>query len=283
MDNSLLLGLLAKGGGGGGSPEGSAIKSTGEAAGEVLMTDGAGGAVWTPDMTDTEIDLLFIEKGAILKMNLDGTERSYRVLKNVSGSVFEVLGMFSTGSVAYNTTSTTDTFSDGTVGQKYAGSDLDTALNTTWYNTLSADAKEAIVDKNVVQDMWYSSGAGDPDYAYKNVNEDKTISPKSGATLAAGSRHVYTIKTQDVIDYLEATPQMTTSNTTLTSANIKTMVQGTGATLYAWLMTAAATPSGSAWNYMGETGKIDTGTVGNSRSALPVFQIDLSKITYTEV
>ena len=72
MDNSLLLGLLAKGGG---SPEGSAIKSTGEAAGKVLMTDGADGAVWAPDMTDADIDVMFIEKGSILTMNLDGTDR----------------------------------------------------------------------------------------------------------------------------------------------------------------------------------------------------------------
>lgn len=267
----------------GGSSKASEIDTESATAGQLLGTDGSGNTEWESPMTDDDVDMLFIEKGTILKMNLDGTERQYRVLKNVSGSVFEVLGMFSVGSVAYNTTSTTDTFSDGTVGQKYAGSTLDTALNTTWYNTLTSTAKEAIVDKNVIQDMWYRSGGGDPDYAYKDESSNDTVSPKSGAALAVGSRHVYTIKTQDVIDYLEATPQMTTSNTTLTSANIKTMVQGTGATIYAWFMTASAVSGAQVWSYMGETGKIDVGNIANSRGALPALQIDLSKITYTEV
>ena len=278
MDNSLLLGLLAKGGGGG-SPEGSAIKSTGEAAGEVLMTDGAGGAVWTPDMTDTEIDLLFIEKGAILKMNLDGTERSYRVLKNVSGSVFEVLGMFAAANyVYYNQTSTTATFADGSTGQKYAGGSLDNFF-TGWFNTLTSDAKAAIVDKNIVQDMWWGSNNGDPDYwgSYGGTSVYQ-VSLKAGATLAIGDRHVYALSIQDIIDYLEVTPQMTFQNTTLNDTNLKAFLGDVNATC--WLRSANANFSGKAC-LVQSSQQLSYDDATDDKKAYPAFQIDLSKIEFS--
>ena len=89
------------------------------------------------------------KKGSIIKMNLDGTERQYRVL-NVNGNVCKVMGMWDDLTSAYNSTSTTATFGS-TTAQKYEGSTLDTYLNTTWYNTLSNTVKAAIVPENVVQ------------------------------------------------------------------------------------------------------------------------------------
>lgn len=241
-------------------------------------------------MTDEDVDMLFIEKGTILKMNLDGTERQYRVLKNVSGSVFEVLGMFSTGSVHFSSSqSSTDTFADGSVGQKYAGETLDIALNTTWYNTLSSAAKEAIVDKNIVQDMWRADGNGNPSY-YGMESSQYRISLQSGATLAIGDRHVYALSVQDVIDYLDVTPQMHSYNTTLTGENLKEMFFGTETAFTAWFRSAntSANPSVTD-NVTGlrtsvQAPYIGTTWRGNSNTAaVPAFQIDLSKITYTEV
>lgn len=73
-----------------------------------------------------------------------GTNNQYRVL-NISGTVAEVVAMFDI--------STSQKFSSSS--QTYSGSLLDTALNTTWYNTLSTTAKAAIVDKTFKQDSWY--------------------------------------------------------------------------------------------------------------------------------
>jgi len=99
-------------------------------------------------------------KGSIIKMNLDGTERQYRVL-SVNGSVCKVMGMFDDFTSKYNETSTTTTFGS-TTAQKYEGSTLDTYLNTTWYSTLTSAAKAAIVPENVVQ------------YCYKYYDEPNT-------------------------------------------------------------------------------------------------------------
>ena len=275
------------GNGGGGSPEGTAVKSTGESAGEVLMTNGEGGAVWTPDMTDTEIELLFLEKGTVISMNLDGTDRNYRVIKKVSGSVVEVLTQFDPfgdTTTKYNETSTEETFSDGSVGQKYAGSTVDTAINTTWYNTLSSTAKAAIVDKNIVQDMWYTnSSSGDPDYR----TASKTTSKKATATLAVGNRHIYLLSVQDMIDYLEVTPEMTAENTTWTQDSFRTMFGYDSSSAYQyWVSSARATsstPNVTGIYIAMNACYPDYINVTSFCRVRPAFQIDLSKISYTEV
>lgn len=95
------------------------------------------------------------KKGDLLNIDLDGNgAKQYRVL-SMNGDVAKLLGMddISTSQV-YNTTSKTGTFVGGTTGQLYAGSDLDTYLNVTWYNTLSNTAKAAIVPESRTQYMY---------------------------------------------------------------------------------------------------------------------------------
>lgn len=261
----------------GGSSKASEIDTESATAGQLLGTDGSGNTEWESPMTDSDVDMLFIEKGTILQMNLDGTDRQYRVLKNVSGSVFEVVGMFrAINYLAYNTTSTMTTFSNGSNYQKYEGSTLDTALNTTWYNNLSADAKAAIVDKNIVQDCWARSATGDPVYTgmYSNAYNVGLIN----ATKDVGTRHIYALSVQDIIDYLEVTPQMTSSNTTLTSANIGEFL---GSSTKGWLRSANTTPGNGL--HVRAAYSIDSASVTTDNGAFPALQIDLSKITYTEV
>lgn len=95
-------------------------------------------------------------KGDLLNIDLDGNGgKQYRVL-NMSGNVAKLLSMndISTSQV-YNSTNKTGTFTNGTTGQLYAGSDLDTYLNTTWYNTLTDIAKVAIVPESRTQYMYH--------------------------------------------------------------------------------------------------------------------------------
>jgi hypothetical protein len=82
-------------------------------------------------------------KGDLITMNLDGTDRLCRVLKIVNGTTVEVLGMWDGLSSSF--------ISDLNGSNIYAGSPLDSYLNTTWYNTLSSNAKAAIVPKNISQ------------------------------------------------------------------------------------------------------------------------------------
>lgn len=94
-------------------------------------------------------------KGDLINMDLDGNgNKTYRVLA-ISGNVAKLLGMSDIStSQKYNATSKTGTFANGGEGQLYAGSDLDTYLNTTWYNTLSTNAKAAIVPESRTQYMY---------------------------------------------------------------------------------------------------------------------------------
>lgn len=91
-------------------------------------------------------------KGDLINMNLDGNgDKTYRVLA-INGNVAKLLGMSDIStSQRYNATSKTGTFINGTTGQLYMGSDLDTYLNTTWYNTLTSAAKAAIVPESRTQ------------------------------------------------------------------------------------------------------------------------------------
>lgn len=81
-----------------------------------------------------------LDKGTLITINLDGTDRQYRILKNVGSGVHEVLSMEDLDKSTYFNNNNENT---------YSGGELDTYLNTTWYNTLSDKAKTAIVPKNI--------------------------------------------------------------------------------------------------------------------------------------
>lgn len=270
----------------GGSSKASEIDTESATAGQLLGTDGNGNTEWESPMTDSDVDMLFIEKGTILKMNLDGTERQYRVLKKVGGSVVEVLGMFNSSSTyKYNSSSTLAVFSDGDSYQKYEGSTVDSYLNETFYNTFTTAAKEAIVDKAVVQDVWATNAStGDDVYATAWGNHNLS---RYNATLNVGNRHVYLPSLPDIIDYLEATTSMTQSDTTLTQANMLKMFWNDTSShsgVILWLLSAAKDNVGCN-AVAGQYGDIGYYSVQTQTSMYvrPAFQIDLSKITYTEV
>lgn len=154
-------------------------------------------------------------KGQIISMNLDGTSRNYRVL-SVEGKIASVVAMFdSTTSQKFNASSKTIAFSDGTTAQQYMGSDLDTYLNETWYNTLNVDAKAAIVEVNRTQDLWGFDATGNPVFTRQNQGSDSGQVSKRTGTSPIGNRKVYALSVQEVFDYLELS-----SGDTMTSAMV---------------------------------------------------------------
>ena len=228
-------------------------------------------------------------KGSIVKMNLDGTERQYRVL-SVNGNVCKVMGMWDDFKSEYNETSTTTTIGSLTV-QKYEGSTIDTYLNTTWYNTLTSTTKAAIVPESVVCDAWYRGSTGDPDYTgtYGSSvpgTSNYTISKHNGGTLNIGNRNVFALGVQDVIDYLNDSSIQVDTTAILRNVNIWKMfwndeVSHSGKNL--WLRSSRADGSNSAWYVKGSTGYLDILSLRSPGVVRPALNLNLSQVEFTVV
>ena len=223
-----------------------------------------------------------VPKGSLVKMNLDGTERQYRVL-SVNGNVCKVLGMWDDFTSRYNETSTTTTFGS-TTAQKYEGSTLDMYLNTTWYNTLSTEAKNAIVPENVAQYCYqYYDQPNTPNtptytyqYQYNWSNSDYENANNVG-NVTVGERNVFALDLKDIFDYF--------GKVCITSNELMTLFfnQTTTVSKHLWLRSSNADRSNFAWNAVGSLGRLDSRTVFSSVVVRPALNLDMSKIQYTLV
>lgn len=221
-------------------------------------------------------------KGDIITMNLDGRSRLYRVL-SVNGNVCKVLGMWDDFKSKYNETSTTTNF-NGITAQKYEGSDLDTYLNTTWYNTLSSKAKNAIVPENVVQYCYeYYDRPNTPNtptytyqYQYNWSNSDYDNADNVG-NVVVGNRNVFALDLKDIFDYI--------GKVCITSDELMTMFWNsiTKVSEYPWLRSSRAGTSKFAWSVSGGFGSLSGGNVTNRYAVRPALNLDMSKIQYTLV
>ena len=223
-----------------------------------------------------------IPKGSLVKMNLDGTERQYRVL-SVNGNVCKVLGMWDDLTSVYNSTSTTTTFGS-TTAQKYEGSTLDTYLNTTWYNTLSSEAKNAIVPENVVQYCYkyYNepNTPNTPTYTYQyqyNWSDSDYENANNVGNVTVGERNVFALDLKDIFDYFD--------KVCITSDELMTMFWNstTKVPKYPWLRSSVAINSNFAWSVGGNYGNLIDRNVSSSIVVRPALNLDMSKIQYTLV
>ena len=226
--------------------------------------------------------LPIVPKGSIVKMNLDGTERQYRVL-SVNGNVCKVLGMWDDFTSAYNSTSTTTTFGS-TTAQKYEGSTLDTYLNTTWYNTLSTETKNAIVPENVVQYCYKyydePNTPNTPTYTYQyqyNWSDSNYNNVDNVGNVTVGDRNVFALDLKDIYDYFD--------KVCITSDELMTMFWNSTAKVskYLWLRSSRAAYSDYAWRVRGVGGSLGSSAVDNSSVVRPALNLDISKIQYTLV
>lgn len=223
-----------------------------------------------------------VPKGSLVKMNLDGTERQYRVL-SVNGNVCKVLGMWDDLTSVYNSTSTTTTF-ESTTAQKYEGSTLDTYLNTTWYNTLSTEAKNAIVPENVVQYCYQyydePNTPNTPTYTYQ-YQYDWSYSDYENANnvsnVTVGERNVFALDLKDIFDYF--------GKVCITSNELMTMFWNstTKVSKNLWLRSSSADGSSYAWRVDGASSDLSYNDVANSFVVRPALNLDMSKIQYTLV
>ena len=225
---------------------------------------------------------LMLVKGDLITMNLDGTSRIYRVL-SVNGNVCKVLGMWDDFTSKYNNRSKTTIFGS-TTAQKYEGSTLDTYLNTTWYNTLSSEAKNAIVPENVVQYCYkYYDAPNTPNtptytyqYQYNWSNSDYENADNVG-NVVVGNRNVFALDLKDIFDYI--------GKVCITSDELMTMFWNstTKVSKYPWLRSSSFGTSGYAWNVYGNFCLLNRSDATGSRVVRPALNLDMSKIQYTLV
>ena len=230
-------------------------------------------------------------KGDLINLDLDGQgAKQYRVIKS-NGEVAQVMSMYDDlTSVWRNDYDTTTTMGRLTVA-KYEGSDIDTYLNTTWYNTLTSTTKAAIVPENVVCDTWYWGNTGDPDYtgtygtAVPGTN-NYTISKYAGGTLNIGERNVFALGVQDVIDYLNDSNVQVDTSAILRNANIWKMfwndeVSHSGK--YPWLRSSFADVSDRAWFVDGDFGSLGSLDMTNSTVVRPALNLNLNQVEFSIV
>ena len=218
-------------------------------------------------------------KGSIVKMNLDGTERQYRVL-SVNGNVCKVLGMWDDFTSKYNETSMTTDF-NGTIGQKYEGSTLDTYLNVTWYNILSSEAKNAIVPENVVQYCYKHydepNTPNTPTYTYQyqyDWSDSDYENADDVGNVTVGNRNVFALDLKDIFDYF--------GKVCITSDELMTLFWNSTAKVskYPWLRSSTAGNSDYAWDVTGSYSCLGYHDVPISSVVRPALNLDMSKIQY---
>ena len=224
-----------------------------------------------------------VPKGSLVKMNLDGTERQYRVL-SVNGNVCKVLGMWDDFTSKYNETSTTTTFGS-TTAQKYEGSTLDTYLNTTWYNTLSTEAKNAIVPENVIQYCYQyydePNTPNTPTYTYQyqfNWSDSDYENANDVGNVTVGDRNVFALDLKDIFDYF--------GKVCITSDELMTLFWNSTAKVskYLWLRSSPAGGSNYAWNVSGADGVLNLGYgVRYSGVVRPALNLKLNQIEFSIV
>lgn len=206
--------------------------------------------------------------------------KQYRVLK-VNGSVAEVLAM-------YDASSSQKFDTNSSPNNTYAGKNIDTYCNSTFYSGLSASMKNAIVDKTFTQDSWnrVTSVPTPSHYTAKDTYGDLYYLVLANAAYGESiTRHCYCLSIQDVLDYLDATTSMGTSDTTLTGTNVLQMfwnVTTTQSKKYIWLRSAYSGGSNDAFYVSGNYGYLDYSSITGTSAVRPAFQIDLSKIDWTK-
>lgn len=227
-----------------------------------------------------------VAKGDLIKLDLDGNgDKQYRVLR-INGNVVKLLGMSDIStSQAYNTTGKTGTFTNGSTGQLYAGSDLDTYLNTTWYNTLTSAVKAAIVPEARIQYMYKyydePNTPNTPTYTYQyqyNWSDSDYENVNLTDSILIGNRNIFALDLKDIFDYFGKV--CITSNELMELWTNQTSVVGDK---YWWLSSARAGYPDDAWGVDGDRGFLGRAGVGYALAVRPAFNLDLSKINFTKV
>lgn len=199
-------------------------------------------------------------------------DKQYRVLKT-DGNIAEVLAMYNAADTqAFNASNS----------NIYNGSDLDIYLNNTFYNTLSSNIKNAIIQKQISQEIYTynDSNPGNATYSYLYRHDSTDIDYATlNATAIIGNRNIYALNLSDIFEYVNST-YISCSDLMLMWFNQEVV----GTKTYVWLR--SSNYSNSTYGYLvnAELGGMNTNLISVKKeyAARPAFQIDLSKIEFTK-
>lgn len=223
-----------------------------------------------------------VSKGSLVNLDLDGQgAKQYRVL-SMNGDIAKVMAMYDDLTSEWNSdTSKTTTFGS-IIAQKYENSTLDTYLNTTWYNTLSSEAKNAIIPENVVQYCYQyydkPNTPNTPTYTYQyqyNWKDTDYENADNVGNVTVGERNIFVLDLKDIFDYM--------GKVCITSDELMIMFWNStdkGST-YLWLRSSSS--SDSVWTVLNRVGYLTRYVVDRSYIVRPTLNLDLSKIQYTLV
>lgn len=233
--------------------------------------------------------LVLPKKGDLIGLDLDGNgSKQYRVL-SMDGSVAKIMAMYDDLISAWDENYPTVEIGDIEVA-KYESSEIDTYLNTTWYKALKDSVKIAIVSESVVCDVWCDDDSGDPVYTGTYGSSvagtlNYTISKYAGGALNIGSRNVFALSVQDVIDYLNDSSVQVDTTAILRNVNIWKMFWNDETSHYGkylWLQSAYIGDSGYAWGVTGLDGGLGTEVMDISYIVRPVLNLNLSQVPFTK-
>ena len=224
-------------------------------------------------------------------MGLDGNgAKQYRMIK-CKENVAQVMSMYDNLTSVWNSNTSKTTTMDTLTVVKYEDSDIDTYLNTTWYNTLTSAIKAAIIPETVICDAWYYSdsiASGDvPVYSgtYGDTvpgTNNYSIGKYVGRTLNIGERNVFALGVQDVIDYLNNSSVQVDTTAILRNVNIWKMFQNDEVqhSVYLGLRFSDVDDSDNVWSVFDSDEHLGYIDVNFSVIAWPALNLDLSKIFF---
>lgn len=225
-----------------------------------------------------------IQKGSLILIE----NKPYRILK-LNNNIAEVFAMYEYQEI------TDDMIGDSNT---YDTSAQDTLCNEQFYNSLSSQTRNAIVEKTFSQDAWVSKTNAQTGAiasyvsTWKNpitlVNSKDTQSLMNANYKPAITRNCYLISTQDVIDYFGVTTAMDETNTTFTADNINSKFFGSfiphDSAQHKILFRSAYSGSTSQYQVLSPLTGIVSTTQFNVKSYVrPAFQVDLSKISFKSI
>lgn len=225
--------------------------------------------------------IIDVVKGDLIQMDVGFGTQKFRVLKIDDKIAFVIAMSNYGGNITFGGWNGTST--------KYNGSNLDTTLNTSYYNSLNSSAKSAIVSSKITpcgyrrssksistsEYMWksYSTPTPDVDY-FKIVSRYTDI-----------DRYIYAIGLEDIFHYYFGDDA---TSGTLYYSNVWDDFWGVSSASQStpnfWIRDVDGYSDSHNVGYMyGYRGVAGTIRYSDTCGVRPAFRIDLSKINYTKV
>ena len=252
------------------------------ATGEVALS-GATGNVSVTVVCVVPTPPSALAKGDIIHFDAlgDGTQKRFRVIDVIEGNTVKLLGLDDLGDSVYNASNRTIAFDNGSSYQNYGGSNLDTYLNTTYYNSLSSAVKSAIVDETLVQSC-YSRATGQSASAAFNIKrlDNNTVYAYTRTTQrTVGSRHIHAIELDEIKSYFNTSTGDLIQGTAINELFFE---QTIAISKYIWCASAYASNSNRTFIVLGNYGYLNYTNYDLSCVVRPAFKINLSTIEYTK-